>query len=151
MRNISKVGAVIVLVWHGGVIANVGIAAEPEPFTAVCSETSAQTFRESADSVGGERRVGWTADGTVGASQWEFEYVGGDTLRVDGKDVELATRTSKFLLAVSSGDSDSGTNAWSYAVHVEMKRIVAGTVGVYSDALGDGIFTSAVELTCTFS
>ena len=70
---------------------------------------------------------------------------------IDGKSVEIVARTvdGTILLAIEGGANASAVSAWTYAIHLKLKKIVASQVNAYS-LLGDGVKARSVCLECEF-
>lgn len=117
-------------------------------FSAVCNESSARTYMAATDWKGEEDKDSWSNKGTASPEGWEFLYKGGNKIEIDGKDVPIVTQHEGVIVALSHGSSGVGTNAWLYAIHLGLKRIVASMVNGYGHEDGklSGILTTSIEL-----
>ena len=122
-------------------------------FSAVCNESSARTYMAATDEKGEEDKNSWSKEGTASPEGWEFRYKGGNKIEIDGKDAPIVTQHEGVIVALSHGSSGVGSNAWLYAVHLGLSRVVASMVNGYGHADGklSGILTTSIELTCDFS
>ena len=115
-------------------------------FSAVCNESSARTYMAATDWKGKEDKDSWSKKGTASPEGWKFHYKGGNKIEVDGKDIPIITQHEGVIVAFTHGSSGVGSNAWSYAIHLGLKRIVASTVGGYGHLDGklSGILTTSI-------
>ena len=148
MRNILLCVSVILVAWFLDAVADSSLSSGNSSLNLKCQESSTRTFMDASGSEGRDRRSEWTDSGTAGPRQWLFQYDGSSMLHIDENQAEIIANQNEVMLAVSYGSSEVGSNGWMYAIHLDLKRIVASTVGGYGNALGDGVYGTIVELTC---
>lgn len=121
-------------------------------FSAVCKESSARTYMAATDMEGNEDKASWSNNGTISPEGWKFHYRGGNNIEIDGNDVPIFAQHEGVIIAVDSGSNGYGANAWSYAIHLGLNRVVASMVNGYVHADGklSGILTTSIELKCDF-
>lgn len=152
MKTIIKSLLVIALLIPSGQ----GLAADytNPSFSAVCYESSARTYMAATDWKGKEDKDSWSKKGIASPEEgWEFHYKGGNKIEIDGKDIPIVTQHEGVIIALSHGSSGVGSNAWLYAIHLGLKRVVASMVNGYGHVDGklSGILTTSIELTCEFT
>ena len=121
-----------------------------QQFTAVCKDIETHAYRYSTDMNGKVISNEFTSDEKFG-SVWNFKYTGGDNLIIDGKKAVIIARTADgtILLAINGGANAGAVSAWSYAIHLKLKKIVASQVNAFT-LLGDGVKARSVCLECEF-
>lgn len=149
MRNFLISVIVILMAWHPDAVGDPNPNLGKSPFTFNCEESTARTFMDASDSKGHNRSAKWTNSGTAGPKQWLFKYDGTNVLHIDNDTANIIVSQNGVMLAVSDESSAVGSNGWMYVIHLGLNRIVASTVGGYRDGLGQGVYGTTIELTCT--
>ncbi len=123
-----------------------------QPFTAVCKDIETHAYRYSTD-MDGKVYTNEFESGEKFGGDWKFNYTGGDHIIIDGNKAATIIGTAAsgtIILAIEGSGNVLSVGAWSYAIHLKLKRIVASQVHA-SSLIGDSVKARSVKLECDFS
>jgi hypothetical protein len=123
-------------------------AAAADHFEASCSDVRVEAYRYEVR-LDGKTDSEWS-EGEKFGQEWRFKYTGGSRAEVDGEPAVVISKAGPVLILSTGGESATASSLWLYAIHRDLKQIVAAQVNVYS-GLKDGLKTRSVQLRCTFS
>lgn len=119
-------------------------------FSAECTDKAVHAYRYYTGLDGSIAKDYWSK-GEKFNGKWTFIYTGGKYLVIDNEKIHIVAEVQNNLVAIDPTEGFDGASVWSYAINLDVKKIVAAQVQTDGPFLGSGVKTRSVELECEFT
>ena len=118
-----------------------------EKFKMLCKAQEGIGYRYDTDLNGAPMNEKWTSE-TGFSSDWLFEYPGtGDDIFIDNK-AALGFLSAKTAIAIEYAENNNAQSVWSYAINLQINRVVASQVNTNIFGSASGMKTRSIVLGC---
>ena len=146
LRNLFLILPLLLFTTAFMISASGSVSAERKPFYAEC-KTKKSMFVWYGLNINNERIERWSEN----ATNWTFEYTGGDTVIIDGEHVgHIIGEAPDSMVFVWMPSTASSISFYSFAVNFRGKDIVAAEVNTASDFAGTQNKGGVWQFVCDF-